>query len=260
MISIPRSTDPQDYQNLERPVAVMAKSFADGFATPEHHHARDQLIYAQSGVMRVRDKGATWIVPPDRAVYIQAGASHTVTMRGTVEMRTLYIKAGCAPDLPRFITVLEITNLLRALILGLLNEPVEYGLNSRGSDMVRLILSEIAQAKRLSLQIPMPKDKRLACVCDFLLQRPERTETLEDWSQISGASPRTLSRLFASETGMSFTAWRQRVRFYNALEALVGGEPIGLVARNNGYASPSAFTHAFRKTFGVIPSRLRFEI
>lgn len=256
MILSLRSTDPDDYQDLVNPVAVMAKSFTSGFKTPVHHHVRDQLIYAQSGVMQVRGAHETWIVPPHRAVYIVAGIPHTVTMRGNVEMRTLYIATDCAPDLPEVITALEISTLLRALILALLNEPLDYSQDSRGNHMVRLILSEIGQARRLPLGIPMPKDPRLASLCDDLLEHPHRNETLEQWSQTVGASPRTLSRLFASQTGMSFTAWRQRVRFHNALEALVAGTPVNIVAHNNGYASPSAFTHSFRKIFGVTPSSL----
>lgn len=255
--SMARSTDPNDYQDLSCSVAAMAKSFPAGFKTPIHHHARDQLIYAQSGVMRVRSTTETWIVPPNRAVYIVAGIPHTVAMRGAVDMRTLYIDPKCAADLPKSITALEVSTLLRALILSLLKEPLDYTHASRASDMVRLILSEIIQARHLTLGIPMPRDKRLKLVCEALLQRPERNETLEGWSQIVGASPRTLSRLFAGETNMSFTAWRQRVRFHNSLDALVEGKPIAMIARNNGYASPSAFTHAFRKIFGVIPSSIR---
>jgi AraC-like DNA-binding protein len=41
------------------------------------------------------------------------------------------------------------------------------------------------------------------------------------------------------------------------MEAIVRGEPVGSVARANGYASASAFTAAFRKTMGVTPGSLR---
>jgi len=251
-----RSTRPEDYQDLSCPIAVMAKSFSAGFETPLHHHARDQLIYAQSGVMRVHSARETWIVPPKRAVYIVAGSVHKVTMRGNVEMRTLYIDKNCSPDLPKSITALEVNTLLRALILNLLNEPLDYGKDSRGGDMVRLIISEITRAKKLALGISMPEDIRLRALCDALLLQPERRETLDEWSLIVGASVRTLSRLFTSQTGMGFSSWRQRVRFHNAMEALANGEPIGKVARKNGYSSPSAFTHSFRKLFGVTPSSL----
>ena len=49
-----RSTDANDYQFVPRPLAAMSKSFRDGFEIEPHHHARDQLVYAVTGVMRVR--------------------------------------------------------------------------------------------------------------------------------------------------------------------------------------------------------------
>ena len=49
-------------------------------------------------------------------------------------------------------------------------------------------------------------------VCEALLRKPGRRETLEEWCDIAGASSRTLARLFASETGMRFVDWRQQAR------------------------------------------------
>ena len=63
-----RSTDPDDYQALPRPVAAMAKPFPSGFEIAPHEHARDQLLYAVAGVMRIETETEAWIVPPDRAV------------------------------------------------------------------------------------------------------------------------------------------------------------------------------------------------
>lgn len=248
-----RSTEPDDYQAVPRPVAAMAKSFPDGFETDPHAHIRDQLIYAVSGVMRVRTAREAWIVPPDRAVYVPGGLSHTVAMRGRVEMRTLFIRTDAAPARPAAAGVLEVSDLLRAVVLALLEEPIAYDEAGRGGLLAALALDEIARAEPLSLVIPMPRDRRLVRLCDALLADPRREETLEAWSAEAGASPRTLSRLFLAETGLGFTVWRQRVRFHSALEALVRGEPVGQVARANGYASASAFGAAFRKALGISP-------
>jgi AraC-like DNA-binding protein len=103
----------------------------------------------------------------------------------------------------------------------------------------------------------MPRDPRLLRVCNALLADPSSRSTLEGWVDTAGASVRTLARLFEAETGLSFAGWRQRVRFHNALEAIVGGEPIARVAARNGYRSSSAFSAAFRKVMGQAPSSLR---
>jgi AraC-like DNA-binding protein len=206
--------------------------------------------------MRVRSVAALWIVPPDRAVYMPAGVEHAVACRGRVEMRTLYIRPDAGAGLPREPGVVEVSNLLRALVLALVEEPVDYDEQARAGLIVRLALAEIARARPLALVVPMPRDARLARLCEALIEAPGRPGTLERLSGIAGASPRTLARLFQAETGLTFTAWRQRVRFHNALEALGAGEPVGHVARANGYGSASAFTAAFRRALGVPPSSL----
>ena len=253
----PRSTDPRDYQRVARPFAAMAKSFADGFEIAPHSHQRDQLIYAVSGLMRVRTEHEAWIVPPDRAVYVPGRTTHSIGMRGDVEMRTLYIAPSAAPNLPQSPTVLAVSGLLRELILALVGEPILYNRAGRGGAIVSLILSEITRAPRLPLVIPMPRDARLSRVCAQLLADPSDMRTLDGWSQSAGASARTLARLFESELTLTFTAWRQRVRFHNALEAIARDEPIERIAAHNGYRSPSAFSAAFRAVMGHAPTAAR---
>jgi AraC-like DNA-binding protein len=103
----------------------------------------------------------------------------------------------------------------------------------------------------------MPRDHRLRRVCAGLLATPSDTRTLDGWSETAGASARTLARLFENELNLTFTAWRQRVRFHNALEAIAQGEPIEQIATDNGYRSASAFSAAFRTMMGHPPTRAR---
>jgi AraC-like DNA-binding protein len=249
----PRSTDPRDYQRVPRPFAAMAKSFADGFEIAPHHHRRDQLIYAVSGLMRVRTAHEAWIVPPDRAVYVPGGTTHSLSMRGDVEMRTLYIARDAVSAPPESPAVIGVSDLLRELILALIAEPLLYDRAGRGGAIVSLILSEIMRAPRLPLVIKMPQDARLRRVCSHLIDDPSDRRTLDGYADIAGASARTLARLFEDELQMTFTAWRQRVRFHNALEAIAQDAPIERIATDNGYRSPSAFTAAFRAVMGHPP-------
>ena len=125
-----RSTQARDYQHVARPFAAMAKGFTDGFEIAPHSHPRDQFIYAVSGLMRVFTQGESqnesWIVPPDRAVYLPARMTHAISMRGDVEMRTLYIARGAMPDRPPRPTVMGVSLLLRELVLALIDEPLLY--------------------------------------------------------------------------------------------------------------------------------------
>jgi AraC-like DNA-binding protein/quercetin dioxygenase-like cupin family protein len=252
-----RSTNADDYQDVPRQLAAMSKTFQDGFEILPHQHPRDQFVYAVTGLMRVRTATEGWIVPPDRAVYLPAHTEHAISISGRVRMSTLYIARKPDDDLPLAPTVLEVSPLLRELVRALIGEPVIYDEQGRGGAVASLILAEIARARRLPLVIPMPRDPRLRRVCDALLADPASRLTLHGWVDIAGASVRTLERLFEQELGLSFVTWRQRVRFHNALEAIITGEPISRVARRNGYRSSSAFSAAFRKTMGQSPSSLR---
>lgn len=73
------------------------------------------------------------------------------------------------------------------------------------------------------------------------------------WSQKLGVSEKTLSRLFLSDTGLTFRAWRQRLRLLSALPALEQGERVTDVALACGYESTSAFINAFRQQFDATP-------
>ena len=252
-----RSTDPRDYQAVPRPVTAMAKEFADGDEIPPHHHKRDQLVFAVRGTMRVRTEDEAWIVPPDRAVYLPGRVVHGINIRGDLEMRTLYIQRGSASDLPTAPSVIEVSDLLRNLILALIDEPLLYDEAGRGGALAALILDEIASAPQLALGLTLPRDPRLARICTALLANPGSQLTLERWAESAGASPRTLARLFAAQTGMSFGAWRRRVRLQSAIEQIVAGEAVDRVAARSGYRSPSAFTAAFRRAVGIAPSALR---
>lgn len=258
-----RSTQPADYQDLAQPIGAMAKLFFSGAKISLHVHRRDQLLYATCGIMRVQTKRDSLIVPPDRAVLVPAGMMHSVDIHGDVEMRTLYIEPASpsavrpSTDLPTPVSrlkVLTVSPLLRELILSLHQEPVTYKPDSRAGRIAYLIEDEIECARELSLGVPLPSDPRLQKLCAAILANPSNRQTIDGWSEIIGASPRTIARLFARDLGMSFRDWRQRARFHLALEALSKGAAIASVARDNGYQSPSAFASAFSKATGLRPS------
>ncbi|HEY6814764.1 MAG TPA: helix-turn-helix domain-containing protein, partial [Croceibacterium sp.] len=62
--------------------------------------------------------------------------------------------------------------------------------------------------------------------------------------------------LFLSETGLPCAHWRQRLRLLHGAAALGEGHSVTEAGLEAGYASTSAFIAAFRKHFGVTPSKL----
>jgi AraC-like DNA-binding protein len=203
--------------------------------------------------MTVSAAEAAWIVPPQRALWIPAGIVHSIRMSGTVAMRTLYIEPDAAHALPKDCKIVLMTGLLRELVLEAVRSPLDEDRNGRMSHVEALILDEIGTLSAETLSLPMPRDRRLRTICEALLNKPGREETLEQWSDKAGASSRTLARLFAGETGMRFVDWRRQARLAAALVRLAEGEDVASVARSLGYASASAFTAMFRQSLGKAP-------
>jgi AraC-like DNA-binding protein len=102
--------------------------------------------------------------------------------------------------------------------------------------------------------LTLPRDKRIRKVLEAMLSNPADNRGLEDWSRFAGASPRTLARLFQSETGMTFRTWRQQLRLQRALKMLTEGQAVTSVALDLGYDSPRAFIAMFRRAFGASPT------
>jgi len=240
---------------VNRPVAALEDEYPEGFIDDWHHHKRSQLLYASKGVITVVTDKGSYVLPPQRALWIPAGVEHMADCRSDVSLRTLYVDQDARANLPTKCRVIEVSELLRALILQAMKIPKEYDDNSRAGRIMRLILDEIELMPVEPLLIPMPDDKRLSDVCQGFLADPTQEKDLTCYAKDAGMSRRTFTRTFRQQTGMSFSSWRQHARLIEALSRLSTGAPITTVAFDVGYNSSSAFTSMFRKTFGVPPSK-----
>lgn len=250
---------PQYRRNMDdapRQVAVMASDWLNGAHIPLHIHRRGQLLHAVRGIMRVETAEAAWVIPPARALWLTPELPHTVTMRGHVEIRTVYIDPPACAALPKQPMLVEISGLLRELILALLEEPVAYDESGRGGIVARLILTELTRLRERKLEVPMPRDARVLRVARALLDDSSIDLDLDRWAIEAGASRRTLARLFRSETGLSFAEWRARLRAIDGLARLADGATVAETAASVGYASPSAFSAMIHRMLGSPPRRL----
>ncbi|MEX0899744.1 MAG: helix-turn-helix transcriptional regulator [Gammaproteobacteria bacterium] len=250
-----RSTRGIDYQDVPRPVAALADEYPDGYYDPPHSHRRAQLVYASAGVMSVTTPTVSVVVPPQRAVWVPPGMVHDARCRGAVSVRTLYVDASARDGSPTTCRVLEVSTLLRELIIEATQVPVEYDEAGRDGRMMQLLLDEIVSTPVAPLHIPMPDHPQLLRICQKMLADPAHKETLDDWAAAANMGRRTFTRVFRRETGMSFAAWRQHLRLMEALSRLAVGERVTSVAFDVGYNSSSAFTAMFRRTFGAAPAR-----
>lgn len=250
-----RSTRGDDYQDVPRPVAALADEYPPNSYDPPHSHKRGQLVYGIRGVLVCTTRDATYVVPPQRALWVPAGVVHEARTRGHVSLRTLYLDDSVGAELPRGCLTIEVSTLLRELIVEATRIPIEYDVDSRDGRVMALIVDEIRAANRTPLHVPMPQHPQLVRICHAILRDPAQNDVLDDWAVAAGMARRTFTRIFRQETGVTFATWRQNVRLIEAMSRLATGQSVTAVAFDVGYSSPSAFTAMFRRAFGVPPTQ-----
>lgn len=238
--------DPHDVRSL-------AATYRDGHHVGCHCHTWAQLVHACSGVMRVRADQGIWLVPPTRALWIPPGVEHEFFVKGEVAFRTLYVAPTRAGFVTRSVGTLEVSPLLRELILHILSLQI---LDPTIPDQDRLgaLLTDLLNAAAaIDLKLPLPSDPRAQRLAEHLQTSPDDTTGLQSLAGMTGASMRTLQRLFVAETGMTFDAWRQKARLIASTVSLSQGAKVTTAALDCGYDSPSAFIAAFKRQFAMTP-------
>jgi len=258
-----------------RPVRAKVRQLAADTQVMPHSHPWAQVAISTTGVIRLTADRGTYIVPPSRALWIPPGVEHAVTMVEAADLRTLYFyqpRGRCGPGTLgnpapsqaeqaawRQCRVLEVSDLLRALVRemptasddGPALTPAE---RLRERHLSALVCDELGRANAVKLGVDLPHDKRLRHLCEAVLADPTRYETLAAWAQDTGASLRTVARLFRQELGCTFTQWRQQVVLAKAVSLAAGRMPVGQIAAELGY-SPSAFSAMVRRSMGQPPGQ-----
>ncbi len=251
----PTSPAPLAPHVLTRPLEGLAAEYAPGDVIPLHQHPFAQLLYASGGVMTVTTEHGTWVVPPERAVWVPARVGHAIRMTGRVSMRTVYLSDALGPLAGSACCVVQVSALLRASILRAVEFAQPYREDGPEARLVAVIADEIRAAPTAPLHLPLPRDPRARRVADALRANPGDPRKLSEWARLAGASARTLERLFERETALAFAAWRQQARLLRGLERLAAGDPVTTVALELGYETPSAFIAMFRRALGTSPGR-----
>jgi AraC-like DNA-binding protein len=241
-----------------RQSAFLVRTFGVTFFTPQKFSYPvpdwDQLIYAVRGVITVHTQTGAWVLPAQRALWAPAGIEHWIDVPGPVSLRSLYIPARKVRTLGRDCCTVNVSPLLRELILYTVKQSVLDSTVPRDRRVLGVLLDQLRTAHTVPLQLPLPSDERARRVAE-LLQRSPAGDALPKISRRAGASLRTLERIFRAETGMGFGEWRRRMRLLHALRRLASGEPVTTAALESGYESTSAFIAMFKRKLGTTPGR-----
>lgn len=234
-------------------IRAHASTLPDGSALVYAVPGWDQLLHATSGVMSVETQRGTWVVPPNRALWVPDGEAYQARMHGRVAVRALYLRAELGA-MPAEVHVVNIPPLVRELILHITSRPAPLDRRvPRDAHLIDVVLDELHELPQAPLRLPQPQDPRARTLADLLAESP--AASLDELVARAGASRRTFERLFVAETGMSLARWRRQLRLLEALRLLGSGHSVTEVANLIGYATPSAFTAMFHAELGQAPAR-----
>jgi AraC-like DNA-binding protein len=245
-----------------RPVRVRSRALSADTHFEPHHHPWGQLAYCATGIVQVMAmpdaeslQAVTFIVPPSRAVWIPPGMRHAVLVREAAELRTLYVHDVASACAGAHCHMILVSPLLRELVQAMDAATRRAAEPERDRLLATLVLDELAHAETQPLGVPLPSDKRLRSLCEAVLQAPGERASLARWAADTGASERTVARLFREELGTTYQRWRQQVVLAHALPLLARGASVSHVAAATGYASESAFSAMFKAAVGHPPTR-----
>lgn len=193
------------------------------------------------------------MVPPNQAVWLPSFVYHETFTNDSAVALMLFVDEAYTDQLPQECMVVSVSPLLRELLMKVVENGNNYSSDGQESRIVNVMLDELNAMKPAPFYLPASKDKRLSHIMEILIDDPADERCFEDLASQTGASVRTLARLFFKETGMTFGKWRKQLRLLEAIERLDQGQSVTKVALDLGYNSPSAFIAIFRRTLGVSP-------
>ncbi|HEX7817645.1 helix-turn-helix transcriptional regulator [Dyella sp.] len=220
-----------------------------------HRHLRGQLFYVESGLLTLQTRSGAWTLPPRRVSWMPPGELHTVRINGPIRGWGVYVAPQAAEGMPTGVCILGSNDLLRALVYRASTWAFEDALRPEQERVLAVLMDEMRRAPVEPLHLRMPIDRRLRRIAHAVLEQPQDARSLEDWAGWAGVSPRTVTRLFRSQTGSSFAQWRQQARLSHAMQRLAEGDAVANIADALGYASVSAFVAMFRRSYGQPPAR-----
>ena len=236
-------------------VMALSSEYPEGYQTQWHTHNHSQLVYAVSGVLKVSTEQGIWITPPLRAIWIPKEVKHKVEVLSKASMRSLYIKPTLLKELGDNCSVIQVSALLRELIVYMCHQDSNYDEAGPTGRVVAVILDQLSVVTTEPLSMPTSTEVRLQKILTAMMVNPAENTTLEQWAVQLHMSPRTLSRLFSQQLNMSFSQCRHQLRLLIAIGLLAKGDKLAKVAHDVGFSCQSSFIKRFKLSFGVTPKQ-----
>jgi len=172
-------------RRLPWPVVARSQQLAAGERFPPHAHPWNQLVFATDGVLQVSAANARHVITPQQALWVPTGTLHHTGALGTAAFRNLYVADDAALGMPDQCVVLEVSALLRELIVELDRTTADHDPDYYLT-LCRLISTQLRRQPRHTLHLPWPQDARLQRWCQTLHDHPGDERDMAYWAHPAG--------------------------------------------------------------------------
>ncbi|HGJ5898856.1 MULTISPECIES: helix-turn-helix transcriptional regulator [Arsenophonus] len=222
-----------------------------------HRHSFGQLIYVVKGVIEMQVATQHYIAPPEFCIWIPCGVEHATYNKKSVKFNILDICQTVSHVLCKKPCIIRQTPIFHTILLDFYARNITQPTSAEDIRLANVLIDQLKRSPIQKTYLPASKDKFLAPILAQLQQNPADNTALAIWAKRVYTSERTLSRRCQQELGMSFSEWRQRLRFLHAIMKLEQGQTVQQVAFDVGYSSASAFITMFQQISGTTPERFR---
>ncbi|ANT69560.1 AraC family transcriptional regulator [Aeromonas hydrophila] len=220
---------------------LLYRDYPQGALTALHCHGGSQFCYLHRGGGVISSEAAGVLLVAGQLCLIPAGLAHEFRVLRHSRLSLIYLDDL---DGGSELTIRQVSPLLAGLF-GRLAAMAEPGLRDA---YLTVLAAELRQAPvAAGFMLSAALDVRLLRVLERVCRHPSIEYGLAELAADSGASVRTLNRLFSQQLGCSFRQWRQQVVMGRARQLQQQGQPLSRIALELGYGDFSAFSHAFNR-------------
>jgi len=223
----------------------------------EHLHQRAQLTFVKEGYQYFHINDKIYLVPQNHVIWVPSLQKHKITS----EAETVKLMVSLFKNIPEDyfysqIHVFPAPPVLKEMILYAKKWNKETAENNEQEAFMNALLISLPHFcdENNALQIPLPSDKRLLEVCQFINQNYQHNHSIEELAEIANLSSRSLQRIFKQETGISVKKYVQLIKILKSIELIDCNQfTLSEIAYKVGYKSLSAFTSSYQAIMNTKP-------
>lgn len=225
-----------------------------------HAHDWGQVIFVTSNVLEMEIEGERLLTPSGMPIWIPPAHRHSSYNRSHARFRTFNLAADLCMEMPEKACLLNVDAIVHAIMDDFAHRTLAQPHTASDWRLCEVLIDRLRLAPVHTSYLPMSDDKFLAPVLRALEENPGDNTTLAHWAKRVFTTERTLARRCQQYLNMSFSEWRQRLRFLRAITLLEQGRSVQGIAHELGYSSASALIVMFQQQAGTTPDRYRSRL